>query len=176
MQLWFKKIRLRWLIHAMICTLLADSASLLFAWFWRTQERLCMKRVRSFLSIRGMLLGYSFEPRPNSCVLAAAGLGYDHRFINKRMLALEKHVWQERTRLTNPEVWAAATSKVWHDSGRACFSPPQSQSRRQKKALLAGWMALGILKKMCLFIGCGYQLSLRRYYIINCRMNTLLLV
>ena len=48
--------------------------------------------------------------------------GYDHRFINKRMLALEKPVWRERTRLTSPEVWAAATSKVWRDSGKFSFS------------------------------------------------------
>ena len=28
------------------------------------------------------------------------GLSYDHRLINKRMLALEKPVWREKTRLT----------------------------------------------------------------------------
>ena len=41
-----------------------------------------------------------------------SGLRYDHHFINKRMLALEKPVWQEKTRLTIPEVRAAATSKT----------------------------------------------------------------
>ena len=46
-----------------------------------------------------MLLGYSFEPRPNSRALGTtySGLGYDHRFIDKRTLALEK------TSLTSPE-------------------------------------------------------------------------
>ena len=33
----------------------------------------CMYRVRSFLSMRGMLLGYCFEPRPNSLALAISG-------------------------------------------------------------------------------------------------------
>ena len=32
-----------------------------------------MNRVRSLLSMRRMLLGYSFEPRPNSLALAIAG-------------------------------------------------------------------------------------------------------
>ena len=39
----------------------------------RTRERLCMNRVRSMLSTRGMLLGYSFESRSNSRVPATAG-------------------------------------------------------------------------------------------------------
>ena len=43
--------------------------------------------------MHGMLLGYSFEPRPNSRVFATADsvmtIGV-HRFINKQMLALEK--------------------------------------------------------------------------------------
>lgn len=34
--------------------------------FWRTQERHCMIRVRSLLSMRYMLLEYSFEPTPYS--------------------------------------------------------------------------------------------------------------
>ena len=43
------------------------------------------------LSMRGMLLGYNFEPRPNSHALATAGsVTTRDRFINKRMLALEK--------------------------------------------------------------------------------------
>ena len=38
-----------------------------------------------------------------------SGLGHVHRIINKWMLALEKVVWRERTRLTSPKVWAAVT-------------------------------------------------------------------
>ena len=41
--------------------------------------------LESLLSMRWILLGYSFEPRPNSRALGTADL-----VINKRMLALEK--------------------------------------------------------------------------------------
>ena len=37
-------------------------AFLSLAWFWRTQERHCLNRVRSLLSMRRMLLGYSSKP------------------------------------------------------------------------------------------------------------------
>ena len=50
----------------------ASRSFLSLARFWRTRERLCMNQVRSLLNMRGMLLGYSFEPRPNSRVLATA--------------------------------------------------------------------------------------------------------
>ena len=51
-------------------------------------------------------------------------------------------IWMKlRTEVTSPiakkplpEVQAAATSKVWRDSGKACFSPPRS--RRKKEAML----------------------------------------
>ena len=74
--------------------------------------------------MRSMSLGYSFEPRPNSHMLATEvlvvtiGLSINS---NKWMLHSKKPVWRERTRLTGPEVWAVATSKVWHDSSRATF-------------------------------------------------------
>ena len=43
--------------------------------FLRTRERLYINRVRSLLSMRYMLLGYSFEPRPytNSHALGTTG-------------------------------------------------------------------------------------------------------
>ena len=47
-------------------------------------------------------------------------------------------VWRGKTRLTCPKVQSAVTSKPWRDSGRASFYP--SHSRRQKKALSAGWV------------------------------------
>ena len=52
-----------------------------------------MNRVRSLLSMLCMLLGYSFEPRPNSRALGI-GFVFDHRFI-KRMLALETSLTRE---------------------------------------------------------------------------------
>ena len=39
--------------------------------FWQTWERLCINRVRSLLSMRCVLPGYSFNPRLNSRVLLA---------------------------------------------------------------------------------------------------------
>ena len=79
-----------------------------------------------------MLPGYSLEPKPNMPDLAAilvfhgtAGSIIIIGFVTKRMLAREKRVWREKTRLTSPEVRAAAASKSWRDSGRASFSPPQ---------------------------------------------------
>ena len=51
----------------------AIRAFLSFAPFWRTQERLCMNRVRSSLRMRCMLLGYSFNPRLNGRVLGTVG-------------------------------------------------------------------------------------------------------
>ena len=50
----------------------ASGASLSLAWFWVTREILCMIGVRFLLGMRGMLLGYSFEPGPNSRVFATA--------------------------------------------------------------------------------------------------------
>ena len=86
-----------------------------------------------------MLLGYSFEPRPNSCALASAGMVMTNGLsINGCFYWKKKTVWQGKTRLTSPDVWAVATPKAWRDSGRDTFSPPPP--RRQKEALLAGWV------------------------------------
>ena len=64
-----------------------------------------------------MLPGYSLEPKPNMPDLAAilvfhgtAGSIITIGFVTKRTLALEKPVWREKTRLTNPEAWAKGGS------------------------------------------------------------------
>ena len=65
-----------------------------------------------------MLLRYSFEPRLNS--------------------RLQKRVWRERTRLTSPEVWAAATGRkglTWF--WRSLLLPSTQEEKRG--ALLAGF-------------------------------------
>ena len=69
----------------------------------RTQERLCMNWVRSLLSMRGMLLGYNFEPRPNSFVLVTvySGLGYNHRFINTRKSSIKPPLLSNKPHLFN---------------------------------------------------------------------------
>ena len=62
-------------------------------------------------------------------------LSYNHRFINKRILATKKTFRREKTRLTSPAVRAAATSKAWRDSGRTSFSPSQSTWRHEEALL-----------------------------------------
>ena len=84
-----------------------------------------------------MLLGYSFEPRPNSRVLATADsvmiIGFS---ING--YAHSKNQFDEREQEWLGQKFSVATLKFCRDSGRATFSP--LHSRRQKKALLAGWV------------------------------------
>ena len=105
--------------------------------FWRTRKSLCMNRVKSLLSSRCMLLAVLIPGLQIALRAWYSRLSYDQRSITKRMLALEKSVWGEKTRLTSPEVHAAVTSKAWRDSGRNSFFP--AQSRNQKETLLAGW-------------------------------------
>ena len=44
-----------------------------FARFGRTRERLCINRVTSLLSMRDVLLGYSFPARPYNRVFGRVG-------------------------------------------------------------------------------------------------------
>ena len=69
-----------------------------------------------------MLLGYSFEPRPNSLV--------------------QKRVWQERTRLTSPEVRAAATSKVWRNRPFPSSENLTFKVRLSPKPLIWKWFLI----------------------------------
>ena len=69
-----------------------------------------------------MLLGYSFEPRPNSRV--------------------QKRVWQERTRLTSPEVRAAATSKVWRNRPFPSSENLTFKVRLSPKPLIWKWFLI----------------------------------
>ena len=99
-----------------------SKACLSLAWIWHTQERVCMNRVRSLLSMSWMLLGYSFKHRPNSFVLGTAGLVMTIGLSITGWSHLKKTFWWEKTILTSPEVWALATSKAWCHSGTASFS------------------------------------------------------
>ena len=65
--------------------------------------------VRSLLSMRGMLLGYSLKPRLNIRALATAR--YDRRFRSVTNTRTRK-ARLTRTRLASPEAWAAMTPKV----------------------------------------------------------------
>ena len=79
-----------------------------------------MNRVRSMLSTRGMLLGYSFEPRSSSRVPATAGSIMTIGLSINGCSHSKKPVWPERTRLASPEVWAAATFRTQEDKRRLC--------------------------------------------------------
>ena len=102
----------------------------------------------SFLQLGAMVLKNIYFPPTSQnkalpLVLLCAqysALKYDHRVMKKQMLALKKPVWREKTRMTRTEILAVATSKAWHNSGRASFSTPLSR-RRQKEPLLAGCRA-----------------------------------
>ena len=50
-----------------------------------------------------MLLGYNFEPRPNSFVLVTvySGLGYNHRFINTRKSSIKPPLLSNKPHLSN---------------------------------------------------------------------------
>ena len=79
------------------------------AQFWCTWERLCMNRVRSLLSMRSMLLGYSFEPRPNSRALATGGSVMIIGLSTNGSLHSKKPVWLERTSSNRGQLlWPAA--------------------------------------------------------------------
>ena len=93
------------------------------------KDSLCMKRVRSFLRMRCLLLRCSFEPRTNSRALGTEGSLMTIGLSINGSLALRKPVW-----LAILEVRASVTSRASRDWGRACFPPPHS--RRQKEVSL----------------------------------------
>ena len=82
-----------------------------------------------------MLLGYSFEPRPNNRVIGTAGSVMTISLSIKGCSHSKKTVWREKRRMTGSGVWAAATSKVWRESGRASF---HSSLKKTKEAPLGG--------------------------------------
>ena len=85
-----------------------------------------------FVELVPHFAGIQFWPWPNSQAVALTGSVRIIGFNNKQMVKLEKKksVWQEKTRLTSPEVWAAVTSKAWHNSGWESFTPPHARRRQ----------------------------------------------
>ena len=112
--------------------------------FWLTRKSLCMNRVKSLLSLRCMLLAVLIPGLQIAVRAWYSRLSYDQRSINKRMLALEKRVWGEKTRLTSPEVHAAVTSKGWRDSGRSSFLSRSVKKPKGDSACRVGWVITGI--------------------------------
>ena len=85
--------------------------------------------------MHALLLGYSFEPRPNSRALDTVSLVMTIGLSMKGYLHSKKPGWRERIRLTSPEVWTAVTSKAWRDSGRAYLLPSSHNTQEDSKRL-----------------------------------------
>ena len=72
----------------------ASRTFLSFAWFLRTLKSLYMNRLRFLLRMRCMLLGYRFEPRPNSPTLGSASsvmtISYDYLDVRTRKNSLTR--------------------------------------------------------------------------------------
>ena len=98
-------LQLAWTTKEQNTTLPANRVFLSLAWIWCTRERLCMNRVRSFMNMHSMLLGYSFETRPDSRALATAGSVMTIGLSTNRCLHSKNTVWREKTRLTSRRVW-----------------------------------------------------------------------
>ena len=93
-------------------------------------EKDCMNQVRSLLSMRGMLLGYTL------------GLIAEHLLLQARLWPSLYQIAGTCTRinlfdkiLISLEVWAAVTSKVWRDSGRASFLLLAQKDKRRRLCL-----------------------------------------
>ena len=116
-------------------------ACLIFAYSRNTPHESRMNRVRALLSMRGMLPGYSLEPRRKGGVLATACSVMNISLsINGCSRSKKENREREREREQDclvQKFGVAATSKVLRDSGRNSFSPPHSR-RRQREALHAG--------------------------------------
>ena len=69
-----------------------------------------MNRVRSLLSMRCLLLGYSFKPRSNIRALGTAGSVMTTR-LTINGCSHSKNLFDEKTRFTHPEIWVSVTSK-----------------------------------------------------------------
>ena len=103
---------------------------------WRSHERLY---IRSLLSMRGMLLRYSFQPRPKGRVLVTLGLVMTiDQSINGCSHSEKRKQFGEREQDWPVQKYGlrSVSSKVWHDPGWASFSPPTS--RRSKRISVRG--------------------------------------
>ena len=85
-----------------------------------------------------LVVGIQYLTKVLRLYICNSGRIYNHRYMNRRMLALEKPVWRKTTRLTSISS-GFGNFKGWRDKGRGSFCPPHS--RRQKEAPLAGWCA-----------------------------------
>ena len=68
--------------------------------------------LRSLLSIHGLLLGCKFKPEPNSHALATVGSVMTIGLSINGCLPWKIPIWQERTRLTSPDIWVRWVQRV----------------------------------------------------------------
>ena len=111
--------------------------------FWLTRKSLCMNRVKSLLSLRCMLLAVLIPGLQIAVRAWYSRLSYDQRSITKRMLALEKPVWGEKTRLTSPEVHAAVTQRLDAIQAETLFSRSVKKPKGDSSCRV-GWVITGI--------------------------------
>ena len=83
--------------------------------FWRTRKKL-HESSKVFVEHTLHVARIQFWTQVQEPCTWYSKLSYDRWFIDKRMLALERPVWREKTRLTSSDVRVAATSKAWRDS------------------------------------------------------------
>ena len=136
---WFPKISFKLCSKKLNLMEISRAFSLSLPQFWGTRDRLCKNRVTSLLSMRCMLLRYSFGLRPNSRALGTAvwvitiGLSIkDDRSLKTSFSWPENKIDQSRSS-------CCGDFKDWRGSCRAeFFSAPRSR-RSQKGAWHAGW-------------------------------------
>ena len=130
------------------CTLLSFMLAFLsFAPFWRTQERLCMNRVRSSLRVRCMLLGYSFNPRLNGRVLGTVGsvttIGLIKKMDAKNQFDERKKNWLVQKsglrRLHRPYAAADPDLQIRKGAGGDGHWDPEIRGGRSQKIFSALW-------------------------------------
>ena len=83
-----------------------------------------MNRLRSLLRMRGMLLGYSFQPRPNSCALATAGSVMNNGCSQSQFDEREQDRHVQKFRLQRPQSFNAIQAE-------ALFYPLTQEGRKR---------------------------------------------
>ena len=136
-------MKLKWVIRALLSLTRLS----------RTQERLCMDWVRSSLSMRCMLLGYSFNPRLNGRVLGTAGSVTTIGLIKKNGCTHAKNQFDERKknwlveksglrRLHRPYAAADTDLQIRKGAGGDGHSDPEISGGWSQNFFSALWASL----------------------------------
>ena len=137
----------------------ASRAFLFLAQFWFTREWLCMDPVRPFLSMCLMLLGYSYEPRPNSwCLFQRAQLWTSvfqqtDAHTRKTSLLREKQEWLVKFMLL-------VVVAVWERWGLSVDSVITKESEELDNRVLLGDLLFLLLYAICTLVyTCTYSVQ-----------------